>query len=134
MSEAVSNRWDQAPHTPRYVRKNARVYDFSLCKLCGAAGFTTGRCETTTCLYCGTVQCMSNGGGRGQCAICHHGFLPGWSGSHAGTPCSYKGCIEPAVGRFPRKGRVCASHGTRILGAGYLAQQLVERDRIWELR
>ena len=122
------------PGTPRYVRKDARVYDFSLCRLCGAAGFTIGTCEPTTCLYCGTTQCMSNGGSRGQCAVCYHGLLPGWSASHAGQPCSYKGCAEPAVGRFPRKGRCCDAHGSRILGPEYKAARLAERERLWAVK
>lgn len=116
----------------RYVRKDRRVYDFSLCKACGAAGgCDLSGCSTMTCLFCGTPQCSSNGLGRGQCAVCYHGFLPGWFGSQPGQACSYKGCSAPAVGRFPRKGRCCQAHGERILGAEYVSARLAERDRTW---
>lgn len=84
-----------------------------------------------TCLWCGTPQCSGNGLGRGQCGVCYHGLLPGWSGSHAGQPCSYKGCPHPAVGRFPRMGQVCAAHAEHILGPEYLAARLADRDKNW---
>ena len=116
----------------RYVRKTALIYEHSYCRVCGAAGgCERDGCTTMTCLWCGTPQCSSNGLGRGQCSVCLHGFLPGWSGCGPGQACAYKGCAEPAVGRFPRKGRCCAAHGARILGPGYLAAQLAERDRLW---
>lgn len=116
----------------RYVRKDRRIYDFSLCKLCGSAGGCSApACGRLVCLFCGTPQCSSNGLGRGQCSICFHGFLPGWSGSHPGQSCSYKGCKSPAVGRFPRKGRCCSEHGLRILGADYLQKRLAEREKLW---
>jgi hypothetical protein len=118
-------------HT-RYVRKNRSVYDFSLCKVCGAAGGCDSHgCTTITCLWCGTPQCSSNGLGNGTCAICFHGFLPIWSGCQSGQPCAYKGCKETAVGRFPRKGKVCATHAERILGPEYLKTRLAERDKQW---
>lgn len=116
----------------RYVRKDARIYAFSLCKLCGTAGSCdSDGCRTTTCLWCRTPQCSANGGARGTCAVCYHGFLPNWSGCHAGQACAYKGCTQPAVGRFPRKGRACADHGAHILGDGYLPKRLEERERMW---
>lgn len=118
----------------RWTRKDARIYDFSLCKVCGAAG-GCGRdgCSTMTCLWCGTPQCSANGLGRGQCAVCYYGLLPGWSGSGAGQSCAYKGCTESAViGSAPRKkGKVCATHAARILGTDYVEKRLVERDRLW---
>lgn len=117
----------------RWVRKDARIYDHSLCKVCGAAG-GCGRdgCGTMTCLWCGTPQCSSNGLGRGQCSVCYYGLLPGWSGGAAGQPCAYKGCADPAVvGSAPRKGKVCATHAARILGADYVEKRLVDRDRFW---
>lgn len=126
----------------RWVRKDRRVYTHSLCKLCGAAGGCGPEgCTTMTCLWCGTPQCSVNGLGHGACAVCLYGFLEGWSGSDAGQACSYKGCKEPAVGRFPRKGRACSSHGARIVnqrlkdglaGSDYLERCLTVRERYWE--
>ena len=118
----------------RYARKDRRVYQFSLCRVCGSAGGCgpTG-CTTMVCLWCGTPQCSSNGLASGHCSVCYYGFLPGWSRCHAGQPCQYTGCQEPAVGnRFPRKGRVCASHAARILGADYLTKRLADREQAWE--
>ena len=116
----------------RYVRRDRRVYDFSLCKLCGTAGgCDRDGCRTYTCLWCGTPQCSANGLARGQCVVCCHGFLPGWAGSSPGQACSYKGCLEPAVGRFPRKGRCCTVHGVSNLPAGYLEMCLAMRARHW---
>ncbi len=119
--------------TTRYIRRDARIYQFSLCMLCGAAGGCGPKgCTTTTCLWCGTPQCSSNGLGRGQCAVCDHGLLPGWSGSsYAPGQCGYKGCQGDVVGRFPRKGACCATHGAKILGADYLPQALAARDKAW---
>jgi hypothetical protein len=116
----------------RFVRVDRRIYDFSLCKLCGTAGgCTSSGCSTVTCLWCGTPQCSANGLARGQCGVCHHGFLTGWSTS-AGKPCSYKGCGLPAVGIFPRKGQCCATHGARNLKPGYLDECLADRDKRWQ--
>lgn len=95
----------------RYVRKDARVYEHSLCKRCGAAGgCDRDGCREATCLACGTTQCSSNGLGRGTCAVCFCGMLPSWSGCHPGQSCSYKGCQGHAVA-FGRGGKkVCREH------------------------
>lgn len=113
----------------RWVRKDARIAAFSLCKFCGAAGGCgAGGCTTMTCRWCGTAQCSANGLGWGQCAICYHGLLEGWSHTKADARgCQYTGCPHPIVGRFPRKGYCCAEHGARIAGADYLTTRLAER-------
>jgi hypothetical protein len=134
MPATINSGTSELPPFARYVRQHTRIYEHSRCKLCGSAGGTNGQCSVNMCLFCGTPQCSSNGLGNGQCSICFYGFLPGWSGSHEGQPCSYKGCTEPAVGRFPRKGRCCAKHGLHILGADYLTQQVTQRrTREWVL-
>lgn len=121
---------------PRYVRRDRRVYPFSLCKACGVAGLTDadgGRtkivCSPTTCLACGTTQCLSNGGGNGRCFICFYGYLPGWSQRQ--QSCRYSGCTEPVVARagaWP----VCKNHLERRK-PGYTSDRLAERDKTWIL-
>ena len=112
----------------RYVRKNRRIYGFSLCKVCGAAGGCgPDGCGTAVCKACHTPQCNSNGLGHGACGICLVGILPGWSGSD--RPCGYKGCGVDAVAFAPRVKRVCAAHMERSGVAAYVAARLAERDK-----
>ena len=98
----------------RYVRKDRRVQHDSHCLYCGANyGIVKGEpraCRTTTCLACGTKQCMVNGLGNGQCSVCYHGLLEGWAGSACGQACSYKGCKQHAVARGRGRKRVCLAH------------------------
>jgi len=122
----------------RYIRKDARVHANSLCKRCGTAGGCGSEgCTEVTCLYCGTTQCSGNGLGNGQCKVCHYGFLPGWARSSGHVGCSYKGCKETPVGRFPHKGVCCARHGTLIMnrrtGKDYLAEVAKYREQDWRL-
>jgi hypothetical protein len=115
--------------TPRYVRKNRRIYNFSLCKACGSAGGTAGLCGATTCLACNTTQCMSNGLGCGQCSVCYVGILPGWSGSD--QTCAYKHCDKKAVARLGNVRKpVCKEH-LEYKQAGYVEQRVSERDKSW---
>lgn len=127
----------------RYIRKGSRVYSNSpACRWCGTAwGQPNARreCEHTTCLACGSGQCMGNGLGRGQCGICLIGLLPGWSGTN--RQCGYKGCPEKAIAACDRVGFCCRKHTTRatngrlyeskkpITVAEYIAARLADRER-----
>lgn len=113
----------------RYVRKDRRIYDFSLCKLCGTGWGGSGECGRTVCLACGSPQCMSNGLGHGACGVCYHGILPGWSGWEC--KCGYKDCGVQAVARIGgRPSQVCAYHLERRK-PGYVAARLIEREKNW---
>ncbi len=132
----------------RWVRKARRIYEFSSCHCCGTCwgGYPEHRCPVTTCLACGSAQCMGNGLGRGQCSICCHGLLPGWSGNPG--VCGYAGCGQPAVfGSAPRVGRVCPAHlsrcriylgphagskGSTISALDYIAREPARRSVNWE--
>ena len=120
----------------RYVSKSRHVYPDSLCLLCGAnygicAGAVVGqprRCRPTTCKACGSAQCSVNGLGRGQCAVCHIGLLPGWSGAEC--LCSYTGCGCPAIARADGANRNrCAFHLERGKWAGYIAKRVLDRAK-----
>ena len=117
----------------RWVRKDRRVYDFSTCKLCGSACGVVKpavQCAATTCLACGSRQCMSNGLARGTCSICLVGLLPGWSGTD--RSCSYAGCAERAVARADGQNAYrCCFHLERGKWAGYAAARLAEREKYW---
>ena len=115
----------------RYVRKDRRIYDFSLCKACGTAwgGYPSKYCPRSTCLACSTPQCLGNGLGGGTCSICYRGLLPGWSGTD--KPCGYKGCGERAVSEAPRVRYVCKSHLARVGLDKSIERALVERDKHW---
>jgi hypothetical protein len=115
----------------RWVRKDRRVYDFSLCRRCGTAG-GCGRegCAEAKCKACGTVQCSGNGLGRGTCSVCHVGLLPGWSGHN--RPCGYKGCVRLAVALAPRIGRCCEGHLRQAKLDVCIAERLAERANNWE--
>jgi hypothetical protein len=79
------------------------------CKYCGSfyGGHKDG-CPATTCLFCGARVCMSHGLGCGQCPVCYHGLLPGWSGTNC--TCTYKGCKEKAVSRGRCRKPICRAH------------------------
>lgn len=134
----------------RYIRKGARVYTYThhsepkWCRWCGTGyGIAQSRppyeCAHTTCLACGSGQCMGNGLGRGQCGICLIGLLPGWSGTN--RQCGYKGCPEKAIAACDRVGFCCRKHTTRatngrlyeskkpITVAEYIAARLADRER-----
>lgn len=117
----------------RFVRKNRVVYASSHCRLCGSChGVVAPEIEHrgTTCMLCGTRQCMGNGLGNGCCAICFYGFLPGWSG--IGGNCGYKNCRKPAVARGIRGKRgVCAEHFALQHGSDYLQKRLDSRNKEW---
>ena len=118
---------------PRWVRKDRRIYDFSLCTYCGTAwgGFPNRQCPLTTCRACGTTQCLGNGLANGTCAVCYIGLLPGWSSS-SGWLCGYKGCGRDAVARVGGQAKfACAEHLARNGKADYVARAVAERDRAW---
>ena len=120
----------------RWVRKDRRIYDFSTCLCCGSgSGICKGEPKAhkvTTCLACGTPQCMGNGLARGTCAICFIGLLPGWGGTD--RPCDYKGCLEKAIARCDGANKFrCATHLEMGKWLGYVAARLVEREKQWEL-
>ena len=118
----------------RWVRKNRVIYQdgrIKACRLCGSCyGVESdGKCRPTTCLACGSVQCMSNGLSNGTCSICYHGLLPGWSGND--QKCGYKGCEEKAVARAPRgKKFCCAKHFQRAHGHP-VEEYLKDRSLFW---
>lgn len=89
----------------------ARVYSWPQCRYCGCA--QGHDCPRVQCLLCGTAQCFGNGSGNGQCSICHHGYLPGWSRSVYVKQCGYAGCESEAVAIARRK-PVCLAHAGRI--------------------
>lgn len=115
----------------------ARPWLSSYCKYCGRVQ-QEGDCRLVDCLACGSRQCHGNGGGRGTCAICHHGWLPSWSHGYSDDRlCGYKGCGRDAVAYAPRVRRVCKEHLTRVtVGTGktrqtlgiYIAERVAERD------
>lgn len=89
----------------RWVRREERrLFGKQQCKFC-ASFFPCGR---STCLRCNSVVCSSHGLARGQCPICYHGLLTGWSGND--RLCGYKGCGQPGVARGRGRKPVCAYH------------------------
>lgn len=108
---------------PRYVRKNAIIYDHAICLLCGV-GYGERRadhaCPTSCCLACGTIQCLHNGLARGQCSLCLVGLLDGYS-THR---CGYAGCKAQAVAAAPRVRYACHEHAT---AKGVLAKAAMTR-------
>ncbi|MDO8611103.1 MAG: hypothetical protein Q7R95_11310 [bacterium] len=119
----------------RYVRKDRRIYDFSTCNLCGDAyGVIKPEIQhrATTCLLCGTRQCMGNGLGNGCCSICYHGLLPGWSGSEG--ICSYKNCGKVAVARGKQGKRyVCLEHAFKQFGNDVIERAKIDLLKSWVL-
>jgi len=119
----------------RWVRKDRRIYEFSDCRLCGSAhGVVKPEIEhrESTCLACGSRQCLGNGTARGTCSVCLVGLLPGWSGTDC--VCDYKGCDETAVALVDGKNRRrCRKHLERGKWAGYVDRRLAERERGWIL-
>lgn len=120
--------------TTRYVRRNRRIYNFSSCLLCGCAcGIVKGEakvCRPTTCLACGSRQCMVNGLGRGQCSICLIGLLPGWSGNN--RTCQYIGCTNHAIVACDGVNIYrCKDHVERGKWIGYIDKQVSVRDKAW---
>ena len=119
----------------------ARVYSWSQCRYCGRA--QNHDCPVVECLLCGSPQCHGNGSSNGLCAVCHHGFLPGWSRTHlpraytgdGGTiiACQYAGCDHEGIAIARRK-PVCLAHAERIkVGkaetlAAYVARRIAHRD------
>jgi len=56
----------------RWVRKDRRIYEFSDCRLCGSAhGVVKPEIEhrESTCLACGSRQCLGNGTARGTLTV-----------------------------------------------------------------
>jgi len=88
-------------------------------------------CPPTTCLACGSRQCMGNGLGHGTCSICYIGLLPGWSGTD--RPCSYKGCNEKAIALVGHGSHAyrCRTHLERGKYLGYVSKRLAERGSAW---
>ena len=68
--------------------------------------------KETVCECCGAVQPMQNGTARGQCSVCYHGRLKGWSWMSRET-CGYAGCTGRAIAAAPRVGQCCAKHYER---------------------
>lgn len=112
----------------------ARSYAWAQCRYCGRA--QSHDCAVVECLLCGSPQCFGNGAGNGLCAICHCGYLPGWS-RIGRTVCGYAKCEAPAVA-VNRKRPVCLTHastgktGTAL--AEYVASRVAHRDsgKGWE--
>jgi hypothetical protein len=122
---------------PRWTRGGyARQYSWPQCRFCGRA--QTHDCPRVECMLCGSPQCFGNGSGNGCCAVCHHGYLPGWS-RIGRTVCGYAGCDHEAVA-FARKRPVCTGHAERVKVArglvltDYVAEQIARRDagKGWE--
>lgn len=108
---------------PRFVHKNATIYDFSICKACGSAGAADSpACRTTACMACGSTVCRSHGLRDGTCPICFRGILPGWSG--ADQNCSYKNCPNKAVFRNGAKA-CCSEHAQTAKKRGINKKQTV---------
>lgn len=115
----------------RFVRKDARIYAFSHCRLCGCSYGVVPpeiECRPITCLACGSRQCMVNGLGCGQCSVCLIGLLPGWSGND--TKCKYKGCGKVAIARGRGRKPICIEHLEHQM-PGYVQRQISERARTW---
>ena len=119
----------------RWVRRDRRIYDSSTCKLCGSAYggvYPDTEHAPSTCLACGSRQCIGNGLCRGTCAICYVGLLPGWSGTD--RKCQYKGCKEKAVARVDGLNKYrCRSHLERGKYLGYVGKQLDVCGQQWVL-
>lgn len=125
----------------------AKQYNWSQCRYCGRA--SAHDCARVECLLCGTPQCHGNGSGNGSCAVCHHGWLPGWSRTHLPRTytddgrtimaCGYKGCTEPAIATA-RKRSICRAHAARVKVHNgltlleYVAERITARDegKGWE--
>ena len=119
----------------------ARQYSWAQCRYCGRA--QNHDCQRVECLLCGTAQCHGNGSGNGCCAVCHHGWLPGWSRMHLPRhytddgrtimACGYAGCEGEAIATA-RKRSVCRTHAARVkVHKGltlleYVAEQIAARD------
>jgi hypothetical protein len=121
----------------RYVNKDAYIYHDSHCLYCGANyGICHGEaraCRISTCLACGTRQCSVNGLSRGQCSVCFHGLLEGWSGSHSGQSCAYKGCANKAVARGRGNKLCCLSH-MEHQQPGFIVNAMARRDKEFVLK
>jgi hypothetical protein len=107
----------------------ARQYPWPQCRYCGRA--QDHDCPRVKCLLCGAAQCFGNGSGNGLCAICHHGYLPGWS-RIGRTVCARSGCEAPAVA-IARKRPLCAAHAATVKVNGKpLAEYVRERLELLE--
>jgi hypothetical protein len=108
----------------------ARTYSWAQCRYCGRA--QNHDCARVECLLCGSPQCFGNGSGNGHCAICHVGYLPGWS-RIGRAHCSRRGCESPAVA-VVRKRTLCLAHATTAkitpgqTVAEYVTDKLALRD------
>lgn len=124
----------------RYTRLDALQWEHSLCRACGGAGAADRpACRVAVCEACGTPQCGSHGRSSGRCAVCHIGYLSGWS--HGQRRCRYKGCSEPPIALDGAFG-YCRGHcargrkrgmTVRVTLAEYIAERLAERARGWAL-
>lgn len=126
MSESATARWS--------IGGYARQYSWPQCRYCGRA--QSHDCQRVECMLCGTAQCFGNGSGNGSCAICHHGYLPGWS-RIGRTTCGYAGCDHEAIANA-RKRPVCIAHAERVKVQGVAllkyATDRVERLHAGELK
>lgn len=115
----------------RFVRRDARIYQASHCGYCGISYGTKSPhgCPPSTCLACGSTQCLYNGMGHGSCSICIVGMLPGWSGIPG--KCGYKGCTNDAAAFAKRVGRACTAHFDKAGVTVYITKQMAERSRAW---
>ena len=113
----------------RWVRKNRRIYDFSKCEYCGT-GWGNG-CKEIICLACGSIQCESNGLGRGICSICLIGFLPGWFRTN--KKCGYKHCQNDAICKAKFIRQVCKEHMIKQNLNVHIKERLDQREERWEL-
>jgi hypothetical protein len=125
LTTSSTARWAQ-----REKLNSAQRYDWPMCRYCGRA--QQHDCTLVECALCGTRQCHGNGSGRGLCAVCLYGYLPGWSRPHCERTCAYKGCDDEAVA-FARKRAICLEHTQRVRVNGlllpeYVAARLAHRD------
>lgn len=103
---------------PKLIRADQWWFRLSrtdqLCPDCGVFNGSGTTCRSTSCLLCEAVVCMSYGLGRGQCPVCYHGYLQGWSTpASRGAKCGYTGCGLEVVATAPRVKLTCSKHYER---------------------
>ena len=104
----------------------AKQYPWPQCCYCGRA--SDRDCSRVECLLCGSPQCMGEGSRNGRCAVCHVGFLPGWSRGYnlaSARHCCRKGCEKESVATL-RKRAVCRDHAAPLMES--VAQAIANRD------
>jgi hypothetical protein len=121
-SIVVQERWSLGGY--------AQSYSWAQCRYCGRA--QSHDCPRVECLLCGTPQCFGNGSGNGLCAICHHGYLPGWSRGYSvanARTCQRAKCDAPAIATARRK-TLCVDHARTVKVAGGITLEQYVNDRL----